>query len=155
MGIYKLKKSQNLAITLKEAWSFFSDPGNLSKITPPSLELEITSDISDTIYEGMIITYNVKPLPYYKTTWVTEITHINSPYHFIDEQRVGPYKLWHHQHFFTETDNGIVMEDLVHYSVPYGYLGNLLNNLYINRNLEYIFNYRSEILDKIFPNNNK
>ena len=155
MGIYRLKKSQHLAITLDEAWSFFSDPGNLRKITPPGLGLEITSEISDTIYEGMIITYNVKPLPYFKTTWVTEITHINRPYHFIDEQRVGPYNLWHHQHFFSETGNGVLMEDLVHYSVPYGYLGDLLNNLYINRNLDYIFNYRFEKLDKIFSNNNK
>ena len=150
MSVYKLKRTQNLPITLEKAWSFFSNPNNLKTITPPSLGLEITSEQADKIYEGMIITYNVNPLPLYKTTWVTEITHINSPHHFIDEQRIGPYTLWHHQHFFRQSANGILMEDLIHYSVPYGYLGRLLNKLYIRKNLDYIFNYRFDILNNLF-----
>ena len=155
MSVYKLRKTQFLPITLEESWNFFSNPNNLKKITPPNLGLEITSETSDKIYEGMIITYNVNPFPFYRTTWVTEITHIDSPNHFIDEQRIGPYKLWHHQHFFKEADNGILMEDLIHYSTPYGYIGKLLNNLYISKNLEYIFSYRFDVLEKFFSNNNR
>ena len=151
MSVYRLKKSQFLPISLEESWNFFSNPNNLGKITPPGLDLEITSEKSDKIYEGMIIVYNVSPIPFYKTTWVTEITHINRPYHFIDEQRIGPYKLWHHQHFFKKADNGILMEDLVHYSIHYGYLGRLLNKLYITKNLNFIFDYRFDVLDNLFP----
>ena len=150
MSVYELKKTQYLPTTLEKAWDFFSNPTNLKKITPPSLGLEITSEPADKIYEGMIITYNVNPFPFYRTTWITEITHIDYLHRFIDEQRLGPYKLWHHQHFFSEADNGIIMEDLIHYSVPYGYIGNLLNTVYIARNLDYIFNYRSKILDNLF-----
>ena len=152
MSIYILNKTQKLPITLEEAWSFFSNPANLKTITPPSLGLEITSENTDKIYEGMIITYNVNPLPYYKTTWVTEITHINQPHHFIDEQRIGPYTLWHHQHFFRQAGDDIIMEDLIHYSIPYGYFGRLLNNLYISKNLDYIFRYRFDVLNNLFNN---
>ena len=155
MSVYELKKTQYLPITLEESWNFFSNPNNLKKITPPSLGLKITSETPDEIYEGMIITYDVNPFPFYTTTWVTEITHIDSPNHFIDEQRIGPYKLWHHQHFFKEADNGIIMEDLIHYSTPYGYLGKLLNSLYISKNLEFIFSYRYDVLEKIFSTNNR
>lgn len=152
MSVYKLIKSQYLPISLEESWNFFSNPNNLKKITPQGLGLQITSETPDKIYEGMIITYNVNPFPFFKTTWVTEITYIDNPTYFIDEQRIGPYKFWHHQHFFREADNGIIIEDLVHYSTPYGYLGKLLNNLYITKKLEYIFNYRFEVLNKLFFN---
>ena len=150
MSVYILRKSQLLPITLEESWDFFSNPNNLMKITPPGLGLELTSDTPDKIYEGMIITYNVTPLPFYTTTWVTEITHVDGPGHFIDEQKIGPYKLWHHQHFFRETENGILMEDLVHYSVPYGHLGRVLHYFYIKKNLEYIFRYRFDVLTNYF-----
>ena len=150
MSVYKLKKTQELPISLEESWDFFSNPNNLQIITPPSLGLSLTSETEGNIYEGMIITYNVTPIPLYTTTWVTEITHVSPPYHFIDEQKVGPYNLWHHQHFFKKSDNGVLMEDLIHYSVPFGILGQLLNHFYIEKNLEFIFNYRFDVLKNYF-----
>ncbi len=155
MSVHTLKRKQELPISIKQSWEFFSDPNNLKLITPPSLGLEITSEIETEIYEGMIITYKVKPVPGITTTWVTEITHINKPHFFIDVQRIGPYKLWHHQHFFNESDNGTVAEDLIHYAVPFGPLGNLLNSIYIRGNLDNIFNYRNEVLNSIFNSDEK
>ena len=150
MSIHTLKRKQFLPITLEESWEFFSDPNNLKLITPPSLGLEITSEIKSEIYEGMIITYDVKPLPGITTTWVTQITHIKKPYYFIDEQRIGPYRLWHHQHFFKKKNDGIIAEDLIHYAVPFGPLGNLLNSIYIQNNLDKIFTYRKTVLNGMF-----
>lgn len=151
MSIYRLHKTQLVPVTVEKSWEFFSDPNNLKEITPPELGLEIKSEVSGEIYDGMIIIYNVNLLPYYKTQWVTEIKHVKSPYRFVDEQKIGPYKLWYHQHFFKESDNGTLVEDVIHYSVPYGYIGKLLNRLFIARNLNYIFKYRSEALNRIFP----
>lgn len=150
MSIFTIKREQFLPITIEESWDFFSDPNNLKLITPPSLGLKIKSEIEKELYEGMIITYDVTPFRGFTTTWVTEITHINKPYYFIDEQRIGPYRLWHHQHFFSENDKGIIAKDLINYALPYGLLGNLLNSIYIRNNLDTIFNYRNEALNKIF-----
>lgn len=151
MAIHILNKKQFLPIDIELSWDFFSDPKNLKLITPPSLGLEITSeDVNNEIYEGMIITYNVTPFPGITTTWVTEITHLKKPFYFIDEQRIGPYKLWHHQHFFSKHENGIIAEDLIHYAIPFGPLGNLLNSIYIRNNLDKIFNYRKNVLEEIF-----
>lgn len=151
MSIYRLHKTQFVPVTVEKAWEFFSDPGNLKEITPPELGLEITSEVSGEIYDGMIITYNVNLLPYYKAQWVTEIKHVKPPCRFVDEQKIGPYKFWYHQHFFKESGNGTLVEDIIHYSVPYGHIGKLLNRLLIARNLNYIFKYRSEALSRIFP----
>ena len=151
MSIHTLKREQFLPIGLEESWDFFSDPRNLKLITPPELGLDVTSDENPgEIYEGMIITYNVRPLPGITSTWVTEITHVKKPHYFIDEQRIGPYRLWHHQHFFKKQDDGILAEDLIHYAVPFGPLGNLLNSIYIRNNLDNIFSYRNKVLDELF-----
>ena len=152
MKIYKLEKTQILPISLEKSWEFFSDPENLKLITPPGLGLEITSDSPDEIYEGMIISYNVRPFPFYRTKWLTEITHVKKPTYFVDEQRIGPYNLWHHKHFFNAKGDNTEICDVVHYSVPYGPIGEFLHSIYIERNLEYIFNYRSDILNKMFGN---
>ena len=118
MKIYQLKTKQKLAIPLEDAWNFFSDPGNLPKITPPWLNLKVTSDLPDKMYEGMIITYKVYPFAGIPSNWVTEITKMKEKIFFIDEQRFGPYKFWHHQHHFKEVDEGIEMEDIVTYALP-------------------------------------
>lgn len=155
MSVFTLKRKQFLPISINESWGFFSNPDNLRIITPPSLGLEITSKFTGEIYEGMIITYNVSPFPGYSTTWVTEITHVNKPYYFTDEQKIGPYKLWHHQHLFKpEGDDGTTAEDLIHYSVPYGPLGTFLNKIYIRKNLDNIFDYRFKVLKDLFLKKN-
>lgn len=147
---HKLYNKQFLQIDIKLAWEFFSSPKNLSKITPSYMDFQITSELPEEMYEGMIITYTVKPVAGIPINWVTEISHIRKPYFFIDTQLSGPYKLWHHQHLFKEVKNGIEMEDLVHYKLPFGILGNMANFLFVKKQLEGIFNYRQKILSEIF-----
>lgn len=147
---HKLYKKQFLPIGINLAWEFFSSPKNLSKITPSYMDFQITSELPEEMYEGMIITYTVKPVAGIPVNWVTEISHIRKPYFFIDTQLSGPYKLWHHQHIFKEVNNGIEMEDIVHYKLPFGLFGNIANFLFIKKQLEGIFNYRQKILSEIF-----
>lgn len=147
---HKLYKKQFLPIDINIAWEFFSSPKNLSKITPSYMDFQITSELPEEMYEGMIITYTVKPVAGIPVNWVTEISHIRKPYFFIDTQLSGPYKLWHHQHIFKEVNNGIEMEDIVHYKLPFGIFGNIANFLFIKKQLEGIFNYRQKILSEIF-----
>lgn len=151
MKIYQLKSSQKLPISLETAWKFFSDPANLSKITPEWLNFEVKSMLPEKMYAGMIITYFVRPLLNIPQTWVTEITHVNEPNYFVDEQRFGPYKMWHQEHIFTETSDGkVMMEDIVSYVVPFGFLGRLMNKLIISKKINDIFNYRRQVLIKMF-----
>lgn len=152
MKIYQFKAKQFLPISINEAWDFFSNPHNLSKITPPWLNFEVTSQIENKMYAGMIITYLVRPMLNIPTTWITEITHVREPNYFVDEQRFGPYKFWHHQHIFREVKNGVEMEDVVTYSVPVGILGRLLNRLIISKKIKSIFDFRTQSLNKYLPN---
>ncbi|MGQ9799154.1 MAG: SRPBCC family protein [Ignavibacterium sp.] len=151
MKIYQLKSSQILPISLSTAWKFFSDPKNLSKITPKWLNFEIISKPPNRMYAGLIITYKVKPMLNIPRTWVTEITHVNEPYYFVDEQRFGPYKMWHHEHIFTEIPGvGVEMRDIVTYVVPFGLLGRIANSLFVRKKVLEIFEYRKEVLLKMF-----
>ena len=149
-GIYTLQVRQHLPITLDAAWRFFSNPQNLEKITPQNMSFQITSALSEKVYEGQIITYNIGILPFYKTPWVTEITHIKDMVYFIDEQRIGPYKLWHHQHTFEEDRDGVLMTDTVSFALPFAVLGHLAFYLSIKKQLKKIFEYRQQVLIKIF-----
>lgn len=152
MKIYTLYREQKLNISLEEAWEFFSSPSNLKKITPPYMGFEIQSDHNNQkMFAGMIIEYLVKPLFGFPMRWVTEITHVKEKEYFVDEQRFGPYKFWHHLHQF-RTENGIlVMIDKVNYALPVGFLGRIAHKLFIRKKIEEIFDFRSEILQKIFP----
>lgn len=149
-GIYSFTVKQELPIDLEMAWDFFSNPSNLEKITPKEMKFLITSGSPNNMFEGQIISYKVGVLPKIKTNWVTEITHINHLDYFIDEQRFGPYKMWHHQHIFKKTDNGIIMSDIVHFKLPFGFLGDLAYYIFIKKQLYKIFNYRKEILTQHF-----
>ena len=151
MKIYQHKTSQKLNISKNNAWDFFSNPSNLSKITPTWLNFEVRTKLPEKMYSGMIITYFVRPLLNIPQTWVTEITHVNEPNYFVDEQRFGPYKMWHHEHIFKSTESGgVMMEDIVCYAVPFGFLGRILNRLVIEKKISEIFNYRREVLIKMF-----
>ena len=152
MKIYQLKTKQKLTIPMEDAWNFFSDPGNLPKITPPWLNLKVTSDLPDKMYEGMIITYKVYPFAGIPSNWVTEITKMKEKIFFIDEQRFGPYKFWHHQHHFNEVDEGIEMEDIVTYALPLDPLSRPFNKLFVGTKVKEIFKFREEVLYKFFPN---
>ncbi len=152
MKTYVLKYETFLPTTLDKAWSFFSSPLNLEKITPPDMGFVVTSDYKkDTkIYPGMIITYKVSPLLGIKLNWMTEITHVKDKDYFVDEQRFGPYALWHHQHHFEEVDGGVQMIDLVHYAIPYGFVGRLANSLLVQSKLKKVFAYREETIAHLF-----
>jgi ligand-binding SRPBCC domain-containing protein len=151
MRISQIKSKQILPISLDKSWDFFSNPYNLSKITPPWLNLKVTSDPADKMYAGMIITYKVYPFLGIPFSWVTEITQVKEKNFFIDEQRFGPYKFWHHQHHFRETNTGVEMEDIVTYILPFDPLTRPVNTLIIGKKVKEIFEYREEVLSKLFP----
>jgi ligand-binding SRPBCC domain-containing protein len=141
-----LREVQRLPISLPEAWRFFSDPRNLTRITPPSLGLEVTSDLPGEMYPGMIITYRVRPIPWVSVGWVTEITHVRELSLFVDVQRFGPYRFWHHEHHFREVEGGVEMEDIVHYALPLGTIGRVFGGPLVRRRLERIFAFRRRFL---------
>ncbi|MFC1729647.1 hypothetical protein ACFL6I_04860 [candidate division KSB1 bacterium] len=153
MKLYRLQRKQQIPLSVNKAWAFFSNPRNLSKITPDSLGFDIlydSSDVSESMYEGMIIEYRVRPILSIPVHWVTEITHVKEPYYFIDVQRFGPYRFWHHQHVFKENENGTEIIDIVHYVLPFGYIGRIIRELVVKRQLEKIFDYRTKYLKKTF-----
>ncbi|MDC7998487.1 SRPBCC family protein [Gilvibacter sediminis] len=151
MGFYQFKRSQKIPASIDEVWDFISSPANLQEITPDHMGFEITSgELPEKMYPGMIISYIVKPLMGIPMTWVTEITQVNDKSYFIDEQRVGPYKIWHHQHFIEPIEGGVLMSDIVSYQPPLGVLGSIMNSLVIRKKLEEIFDYRVEAVNKRF-----
>jgi ligand-binding SRPBCC domain-containing protein len=150
MKVYRLESSLPLPIDLATAWSFFSNPANLALITPPKLGFEVTSPVPPSIYSGLIITYRVRPIASIPVTWVTEISSVTEPYRFIDEQRVGPYRIWHHEHSFREIPGGVEMRDEVTYALPFGPLGRIAHSILVRRSLKEIFEYRREVLIKRF-----
>jgi ligand-binding SRPBCC domain-containing protein len=150
MSLYSLHATQKLPISLEEAWEFLSNPANLKVITPEYMTFKIISGADRPMYAGQIIEYIVTPLLGIKTSWVTEITHLEPLKYFIDEQRFGPYALWHHKHFIKEIEGGVEMEDLVHYKVPFGFLGKLVHPFLVKPKLQEIFNYRTQALESKF-----
>jgi ligand-binding SRPBCC domain-containing protein len=151
MPFYQFQKEQIIKASIDEVWDFISSPKNLKKITPLKMGFEIrTPDLPDKIYEGMIISYKVRPLWGIPTNWVTEITHVRDKSYFVDEQRVGPYVLWHHQHIILLLENGVLMKDIVSYKPPFGLLGSIGNTLFIKNKLTEIFAYRTKVLENIF-----
>lgn len=150
MKIYRLHKKQKLPITIDQAWDFLSNPKNLKTITPDYMGFHILSGADRPMYAGQIIQYIVTPVLGIKTKWVTEITHIIDKKYFVDEQRFGPYALWHHKHFINEIDGGVEMEDIIDYKVPFGVLGQLVHPFLVKPKLEEIFNYRTLKLEALF-----
>src|SRR5690606_11795655 len=129
---------------------FFVDPRNLAVITPPDMGFEVTGEAPDQMYAGMLITYRVRPLLGVPLTWLTEITHLDEGRLFVDVQRAGPYRFWHHQHHFREVEGGVEMRDIVHYDVGFGPLGDLVNVIAVRRRLRQIFEFRRGVLEQRF-----
>ena len=147
--IYTLQTEQFIPVSLNEAWDFFSSPKNLSKITPDKMNFNIISDtFREKMYAGQIIQYTVSPLLGLKMHWVTEITKVEEKKMFIDEQRFGPYKFWHHQHHFNQVDGGVMMTDIINYAIPLGLFGRFLNFLFIGSEVSKIFEYRKKYIDE-------
>lgn len=150
MKVYTLHAKQVLPITIDEAWKFLSDPKNLKVITPDYMGFNIQSGADRPMFAGQIIEYIVTPILGIKTKWVTEITHSVNHKYFVDEQRFGPYALWHHKHFIKEVDGGVEMEDLLHYKLPFGFLGQLIHPYIVKPKLDEIFEYRKNKLIELF-----
>ncbi|RIJ46902.1 hypothetical protein D1614_17250 [Maribellus luteus] len=150
MGFYQFRQKQLIPAGLDQVWNFISNPANLSKITPPGMDFTITSESEGEMYPGQIISYKVKPLFNIPTTWVTEITHVKEKHYFVDEQRIGPYQMWHHEHFLKEVPGGVEMMDIISYQPPLGFLGAIANRLIIKKKLAQIFAYRKAALETMF-----
>ena len=149
-NIYALKVKQNINRPIEDIWSFFATPKNLNELTPKEMKFEILSGKSDRFFEGKIISYTVNPFRFFNIKWVTEITHVVNENYFVDEQRFGPYSLWHHKHFINEIPGGIEMEDIIDYKVPFGWLGQLLHPILVKPKLDEIFKHRKLKLIELF-----
>ncbi|MDB4075792.1 MAG: SRPBCC family protein [Crocinitomicaceae bacterium] len=149
MAYYQFIQTQKVNASLEDVWDFISSPKNLKEITPDYMGFDITSEgLTEKMYPGMIIGYRVSPLLGIKTTWVTEITQVHDLSYFVDEQRIGPYSIWHHQHFIEPIEGGVLMRDIVTYRPPFGFLGAIMNRLVIQKKLKEIFSYRTEAVEK-------
>jgi ligand-binding SRPBCC domain-containing protein len=150
MQPYIFERTQTLPISLDRAWEFFSDPSNLPLITPPNMDFKFLSVPQKETYAGMIFSYTLRPLFGITVNWTTEITHLNKPFLFVDEQRFGPYRFWHHQHIFKEVETGVEMRDLVHYLLPHIQFTGLVNRFIVVPRLKRIFDFRCNALQQIF-----
>lgn len=150
MKVYKKETVQHINASIDECWEFFSSPRNLQKITPETMGFQIVDFDEKAMYAGQVIQYKVSPLAGLKLNWMTVITVVKNKEYFIDEQRFGPYTLWHHKHFFEPTPNGVKMTDVVHYALPLGFIGRIMNALVVKNKLKEIFDYRVQAVNKIF-----
>lgn len=149
--VYSLKTVQTIPVSLQTAWDFFSNPANLQTITPNNLGFKIISQHhGEKMYAGQIIEYKVNPVLNIPLYWMTEITHVEDKKYFVDEQRFGPYSMWHHQHHFTEAAGGVEMTDIVHYKLPLWFLGDIAHTLFVKKQLQHIFDYRYKKVEELF-----
>jgi len=137
--------------TLENVWQFMSTPANLNELTPPELNFQIISNLPEEMYNGMIIEYRIR-IPWFGNwRWLTEIKHIREEKYFVDEQRIGPYRLWYHEHRIEAVGNNQTrMIDRVSYKLPFGLLGELVHRLWVKKMLKGIFNYRAKRLAELF-----
>lgn len=150
-GIYQLKSEQIIDASIDKVWDYFSQPQNLNNLTPNNMAFKITSGEPPRMYAGQIISYQIEVLPKIKQAWVTEITHVNNQKMFVDEQRFGPYVMWHHEHHFKELENGKVqMNDIVSFKLPLGLIGRLFAGRMIRNRVTQIFEYRETRVNEIF-----
>ena len=150
MKLYQIKTKQKLPISVDKAWEFLSNPKNLKEITPKHMNFRILSGADRSIFAGQIIQYKVTPMLGISTKWVTEITHIKDKEYFVDEQRFGPYALWHHKHFIKKIDGGVEMEDVIDYKIPFGIIGQIAHPIIVKNKLKQIFKYRENKLKELF-----
>lgn len=151
MAFYQFIREQKIKASIDAVWDFISSPVNLKKVTPGYMGFDITSgNLPEKMYPGMIISYKVRPLLGIKMTWVTEITHIREKEYFVDEQRIGPYSMWHHEHKIEAVNGGVLMTDIVSYKPPLGFLGAITNHVFLKKQLKDIFEYRHRVLMQIF-----
>jgi ligand-binding SRPBCC domain-containing protein len=150
MTLQSLSQEQRLPISREAAWEFFSTPRNLNDLTPPEIGFEIINQPGEALYDGQIIRYRIRVFPLVWVSWVTEIKSVDNGISFVDEQRFGPYKFWHHRHTFEDVSGGVLVRDLVHYGLGFGPFGAIAHAVFVRRKLEMIFKYRKEALVRRF-----
>jgi len=149
--LYRITYKQKIPSDINTLWNFISSPKNLNLITPDNMGFTIETELdSDTMYPGQIIAYKVSPFKGIKMNWVTEITHVKDKEYFVDEQRFGPYKMWHHKHFIKPIANGVEMIDIIDYKIPMGFIGDIMNSLVVRNKLKEIFNYRYKKMEELY-----
>ncbi len=148
--IHYLHREQIIPAPRAEVWAYFCDPKNLNEITPPDMNFEILTGGDIQMYEGQLIEYRVEFIRGVRSLWLTEIVHVCPREYFVDEQRIGPYRFWYHEHRFEECVTGTRMSDQVTYAVPFGWLGDLLNTLWIGKRLQKIFDFRRQKIIALF-----
>ena len=148
--MYQLKRTQFVKTDLETCWNFFSSPKNLKVITPDYMGFDVLIDLPEKMYEGLMIEYTVRPLLGLPMKWITEIKYVHDHKYFVDEQRKGPYKIWHHEHHFKEVEGGVEMTDIVSYELPLGILGRLVHPVLVKNKLEEIFDYRFKKVEELF-----
>ncbi|PQJ29517.1 SRPBCC family protein [Rubritalea profundi] len=148
--MYHLHRKQQLHCSLDDAWDFFSNPRNLDKLTPSSVGFKITHCKSDVMHVGQMIGYRIKIAPMIWVKWLSEITLVEDKKRFIDDQRIGPYKVWHHTHQFEENAEGVLMTDDILYALPYGPLGAIAHTLHVKKKLQHIFDERRRLTEELF-----
>ena len=151
--MHSLRQTQILSVSREKLWDFISVPQNLNEITPPKMAFKIVGELPKSAYAGLLLEYKVKIPVLGWTSWLTEIKYVTDGYSFMDEQRVGPYKLWLHKHTLEDVEGGTKMTDEIHYQMSFGPLGVIAHVLFVKRTLKQIFDYRREKLDEIFPSN--
>ncbi len=150
MRLYQLKYTTIIDANLEQVWNFFSNPDNLGELTPKHIKFEIRSDNETSMYAGKIISYNITPIASIPMKWVTEITHYKERKYFIDEQRFGPFKFWHHLHKFIEEDGKTIMIDEVSFAYYGGYIGGLLQQSFLSKRIKNIFDFRTKKIRELF-----
>lgn len=148
--IYQLTRRQIIPASLDQVWEYFSTPANLNEITPPDLHFEILFGGDEDMYQGQLMAYKIQLLPFLKSSWLTEITQVRKPNYFADQQRLGPYRFWLHEHHFQIVEGGLEMRDRVTYQLPFGPLGDLVHALWVGPRLQGIFDFRARKVAEIF-----
>lgn len=147
---YTLQSAQLIRAEIDEVWKFFSRPQNLSTITPDYMNFKIINNVNEQAYTGQVIAYRLNLFPLIKASWLTEITAVMEHRFFIDEQRIGPYRIWHHEHYFESTDAGVMMHDKITFVLPFGVLHFIGFPLLVKPQLKKIFDYRRGKVDQLF-----
>ncbi len=153
MAVYALKFEQKVPAEPEQIWSFLTSHANLLEMTPPEMNFTILSkDLAQSVYPGMMIHYSLTPILGIKMKWLTQITQRKEMAYFVDEQRTGPYKIWHHEHHIAAIPGGTLITDLIHYVPPLGFLGDIANRLFIKDQLQQLFKYRMRKMVEKFGN---
>ncbi|MEQ9262715.1 MAG: SRPBCC family protein [Owenweeksia sp.] len=152
-NMYVFRQVQHIPVSLEQAWTFFSNPANLARLTPPQMNFKVLGeDLPDEVYEDLIVRFRVAALPGFRVNWTSVISKVVPMVYFADVQVEGPFKYWHHQHSFRETDTGVEITDELHYLPPFGIIGKLFHPLIVKRKLSETFEYRYQKINEVFEN---